>query len=225
MSGAGILACAADGDSYASNLAALLHFDGSDIVDAKGHTVTIVGSAALSATQARFGDKSLFCPGQTDGITVGASADFAMSASSLFTLEFWVYPTVVTDCIPIWLNDPGSSGGGGLYLSFTGARKISSYCLGGGAVTTANSFTLNAWNHVAAIKGANRFAVGINGVLTSATGLFPGTPASSWRLDINRHPVFAGMTGCYYDEIAFYQGIEKYTGSTYTVPSSPFGNA
>lgn len=89
------------GDGFATNVDSdtklLLHFDGTgtSFVDSSPTPKTGIqayGSATQSATQSRFGGKSLYCALAADYVTVPNSSDFAFGNGS-FTIDWWEYRT------------------------------------------------------------------------------------------------------------------------------------
>jgi hypothetical protein len=129
------------------------------------------GIASISS----FGNRSGVVGGSTSwttstqGLRVPASANFAYTGN--FTIEAWVYPTVVTGSFSganiIWAQTASRpsyfliflDGNGALTFQFNGTVKG----------TTGNVATLNAWNHVAVVRNGTTVTLYLNGVGSGAS--------------------------------------------------------
>ena len=87
-----------------SNVKLLVHADGSEgsyaVIDSGfrsamggtqtgGHVGSLVGTAAISAVQSKFGGASLSLDGNSDYVTIPDSVDWDFGAGN-FTIDFWV---------------------------------------------------------------------------------------------------------------------------------------
>ena len=60
--------------------------------DAVGRTVTFLGTAAISELASQFGGTALLLDGNSDSVTIPDHADFELTTTADFTLEFWIRP-------------------------------------------------------------------------------------------------------------------------------------
>jgi hypothetical protein len=129
------------------------------------------GIASISSIGNRYGvvGGSTSWTTSTQGLRVPASANFAYTGN--FTIEAWVYPTVVTGSFSganiIWAQTASRpsyfliflDGNGALTFQFNGTVKG----------TTGNVATLNAWNHVAVVRNGTTVTLYLNGVGSGAS--------------------------------------------------------
>lgn len=102
--------------------------------------------------------------------------------------------------------------------------------IGGGTlavnITTINACTFNAWNHVAVSRVSGTVKVFINGVSGASASGWTGWTDSSLPIKIgaNTHATegIVGFYSGYMEEIAWYNGIGKYSAN-FAVPTSPTG--
>jgi hypothetical protein len=94
---------------------------------------------------------------------------------------------------------------------FTGGSQI---------VSSTNTLTLSAWNHIAMTKSGTTIRLFVNGV-EGASATVSGTPQSStsYPLSIGQHNN-RSIDG-YVDELRITKGVARYTAD-FTPPDSPF---
>ena len=159
---------------------------------------------------------SNYFSGSSDTFNTAANAAFGFG-SGAFTLEAFVYPTTSqTDNWILATNDSGklrlrvgSSG----YLSFytdTGAVSLAS--------TTV--VTVNAWNHVAVCYDGTNLSLFQNGTRT-ATSTASVSNGSSNSLYVGSNTVGGSFWNGYISNARVLKGTALYSGTTYTVPTSP----
>jgi hypothetical protein len=163
--------------------------------------LTAYGNCALSATQAKFGAKSL-------AFTGGHVLYFnRVSPVSAFTLDFWLYPTTLTGGFRMLQS---MTDGNGLSLSFSAAgaatMTVSSPGKYGSTSLTATAspgaLTAGSWNHVAvtysytlATANSGNFYVYVNGVPSLyLLGVAPLQPAALSALNIGGKAVLGTQT-------------------------------
>lgn len=210
------------GDPYWTSVSLLLKFDGtgSTITDSSSSpkTVTAFGNATQSATQSKFGGKSLYLDGTGDYLTIASDAAFGFGTGD-FTIEFWYFPTQnvgneavldlrTTDAVQ-WLWFGKSSGG-----------AIRTYDAAN--VRTGGAVTLNAWNHVAWSRVGGENHVYLDG--TRVINWTNGGDVGSTR------PVTIGanadknieLSTAYIDSLRITKGVGRYQGATIDVPTAEF---
>ena len=77
--------------SISSDVEVYLPFDThTNDSSSNSHTITANGTAAVSATQSKFGGKSLALDGSGDSLSLSHTSTLQMAGSD-FTIEAWVY--------------------------------------------------------------------------------------------------------------------------------------
>jgi len=160
-----------------------------------------------------------------DNITTSTSTDLAIASGDSFTAECWVYFNSTHSTHDGIFSTYGVGDVYGWVIECTGGYW-GVYDSGGGRQTSSTAATTGEWHHVALVKtdntsnGARLYLNGnkINDVtvssnITSARSVTLGNYyAANSTYDIDG----------YIFDARFTKGEEKYTGSTYTVPSAPF---
>jgi len=218
-------------DPYFTYVTLLLHFDG-NIVDSSiyGNTLTTSGTnATISSTQYQFGSSSLYMNNSPGCLYTPSRQWFG---TNNFTVEFWMYCSSVS----------GTQGYGGRIF---GNNSFIEFGYNNWNTTTYNFFAYfdvalttncfygnlnyNTWYHIACVRNGNSCLCYLNGNLV---GTYTFTQTS---VDSTSYPLYIGtIAGTqnnsnswygYIDEIRVTCGIARYTGSSFTVPSSAFPNA
>ena len=224
-------------DPYYGAVSLLLH--GDDLLDSSVNpkTLTAYGDAAVSTAQSKFNGASLAFDGTGDFISTNTSADLRMGTAE-FTIEFWFYPTSTANDQYILTSATGTQSWSTMGFTFftTGTGKIQCNSSGGGGAKgvtgpSTNTFTVNAWNHVAAVKdvAAGRYYLYLNGVRNDGLTIsFSGNQLEPFTADPY---VTAGGFGTgwnfesrfngYIDDIRITKGVCRYT-SNFTPPTQPF---
>jgi hypothetical protein len=190
-------------------------------------TMTVSANAALSSSQARFGPTSLGL--QVAGnsyVSTPASSEFAPGTTGNFTVEGWVYPTSLSTNQE-YLVDVGSTGGAGDYrpqIYFTNANVIYSGYQYVTDITSNTAPSANTWSHIAAQRAGNVTTLFVNG---ANVGAFTDTydynqGTGNVRIGSNTYEAVpsTGFDG-YIDEFRW-SNVARYSGSGFTVPTSPF---
>jgi hypothetical protein len=159
-----------------------------------------------------------------------------------FTIEFWFYPTSIANDQYILTSATGTQAWSTMGFTFftTKNGKIECRSSSGGSArgvtgASTNTFTVNAWNHVAAVKdvAAGRYYLYLNGVRNGGLTIsFSGNQLEVFTIDPY---VTAGGFGSgwnfgsrfngYIDDIRITKGVCRYTTATLTPPTQPFLNA
>jgi len=198
---------------------------------ASGHTLTPVVSPSVTAFGAILTDAaydpavngaSCSLDGTGDALTGPTSNDFGFGDNS-FTVEVWIYPTVIDDYnVPIGTS--GSSGDGRWYLSY-GATSIywGSYGNGSnGDLTVDHDMTPNAWYHLAYVrnKSDDKGRLYVNGVQKGVQDDARTYANPSQVLKIGKdHTANNNMKG-YISDARVVNGTAVYT-SAFTPPAAP----
>ena len=184
---------------------------------------------------------STYFDGNGDYMAVTNNTAFNCGTSD-FTLEFWFYDDGTSTSYPsIFSSTDWSTGTGGVSIRYnnTGAANkffVAFYAsnstpTGGSGVNelmkTTNTYPTKTWHHVAFVRSAgNVFSLYVNGVrdtTTTSSGI-----TIDWGLNGNGPKIGGGnwdgansyIKG-YVSNLRLVKGTALYSGTTYTVPSSP----
>jgi hypothetical protein len=140
------------------------------------------------------------------------------------TVECWVYPTSTT--ARGFVVSAGSSGTGAWAFSVTASNTIEVWLDGYGAPKYTSTLTVAdfAWSHIALVKASGVVKLYVNGVLETANasqvGNFGYPSASSIFIGVYSVSLNQLFTG-YISNFRYVQGTALYSGSSFTVPTSP----
>lgn len=227
----------ADRDSYFYSTSLLLHCDGPNgstaVVDSSfaPKAMTVVGPAAISTAQGRFGGSSLHVGG-----TVGAAVQAPEGTQSLmfgtgdFTVEAWVYASAAMQitnyprlfavgyfqaqgCWSLVYLKPN---GGQLYLDLytQGATALGLPC---------GNLSDNTWSHVAFTRQGTTVRTFLNGVLQSS-GTSSVDLSATYPFSIGAESNFTLPFKGFYNEIRVTKGVARYVAN-FTPPSAKFPGA
>lgn len=231
-------------DKFGDDLMFLLGVETAAADDSGGaRTVRLVGNAALSSSQAKFGSASI--DRSSGGITVQTNyaaidpndgSEFVLDAQDDWTFEGWFYPTSLDDDQGIFGTESPTNGPrfSVYYVTTTSLRIIASETGVGSSNETfgGSGLTLNDWNHVVVQRektspSVTQFRVWINGVykgLNAATTNFQEMNANNDPFAIGRasetgDPDFRG----YYEECRLTR-VARYPqlSEDISVPTAPF---
>lgn len=160
-------------DPYFSAVALLCHFDGtsgsSSIVDSSyiPKTINNPGSYQIVSTQKVFGTTSLIC-NNTNSIR----ADGFLFSSSDFSIEFWLYPTIINTAQIIISNNTATSIVTNLWqISLDATNKIIFTFYTSSIITLQAPTVLsqNTWYNVSICRNGTTCYISINGVAQTLT--------------------------------------------------------
>lgn len=206
---------------------ALLHFD-TDFSDSSIYTRSFVsagGTPSVSATQSKFGGKSLYLNGSS-AIKTPDNANLHIGSSD-FTFEFWLYlPTISGSNMGVFSKR--SNGSTNIdyycYIGTTGRVQFSFSTNGtsiASGVSSVNPIPTAQFVHIAIVRNATVIKVYVNGVV-DGTGIILGTcfdGVADLIIGSLNPPVGLPLTG-YIDEFRIRKEA-VYTGD-FTPPTAPF---
>ena len=232
------------GDVYFPQTKLLLPFDGSngatttsDSSD-ENRTITLAG-ADISTAQSKFGGSSL-------SVTNGSGSNIcswetAVDLGTIFTVEYWFRRTgsMTTYSVAGCTLNENSFGLGshcGLILGYVdgaSATKVQLYASSNGsswdqasAALISDFPVLNTWEHRALVRNGVNWHYYVNGTRTFTTSA--GGSAALWtggsKCSVGR--AFAGSAnapgavGGNYDDFRITNGVERYSGASFTPPST-----
>lgn len=217
------------GDLFFSQVALLLHCDGTDgsttFTDSSStpKTVTAYGHAHIETDEAKFGGASAAFDGAGDYLTVENHAGLNLSSGN-WTVELWARPTATVSGNQTFAMHEASSGYRtwwvGLYDNkLTFGTYLTSATYAGFTATTA--LPLNEWAHVAFVRNGNQILGFRDGVLlgsVSLGGLNLASPMYTPTIGATRTGS-QPYTG-YLDDIRITKGHARYTAA-FTPPDAP----
>ena len=203
-------------------------------------TVTFQGSSTISTAQSKFGGSSLYSPNANPAGVYVPGAGSTINLTADFTFEWWFYRIQVsvsnnqasgpiygqsstTTCdskglLVGYVSTSTSTTSGLLYGSSNGSSwdVASAVVLGNGSLGTVGQ-----WVHLALVRSGSDWSFYVdgsrtyNGSLGSSTISAPGANillGKSWN-NVNQ------MEG-YWDDFRLTQGLARYTGASFTVPTT-----
>ena len=189
---------------------AVLYMPFDDLQDkARNHPVTANGNAAVSATQAKFGGKSLFIDASGDFITIPNNGDFNFGTED-FTISMFIRPDDVNtsdqvSSVATIIDNDSNAGTSGAWFSLhqKNAGLTFSSNNGQSSFTTSDCLTAATWHHVAVSRIGNVTTVYCDGVSvgsTSTAGNFSDTATRTLYIGKQNNPSTRRFDG-YIDDL------------------------
>jgi hypothetical protein len=223
------------GDLYFSNVALLLHMDGtgSTFVDSSGtpKSVSALGNATQSATQSRWGGKSLYLDGSGDYLTIPSSTSLDFAGND-FVVEMWFKTTQTASESTLicreWVSSPWDNAWTVQFLS-SGVLRIfaTSYSTGSPLLVGSTACRDGNWHHFAWVRSGSSHKLFLDGVVDASA-----TSSASWTsatkdITVGNDLTFGSGSRAYegyIDDLRITVGSARtYTGSsTITVPTAAF---
>jgi hypothetical protein len=225
------------GDAYYPQVAALLHFDGTNgstvITDNSKNNleVTSVNGAAISTAQSKFGGASVLFDGTNDYLSIPDNEHLEPSTNNL-TWEMWIKTTSSVQYATLYCRSPSSFGSGMWSLminhasSTTGdiALYVANYSTGAPLLlTTGVSIRDDVWHHIAIVRNGSAWICYVDGT-SRATGTYSGGIGNISAVTIIGADGFYGRYySGYIDELRITNGYARYTGN-FTPSTTAFSN-
>lgn len=185
--------------------------------------IETVGSAQVNTTIVKYGTGSISFNGTTDYIISAPRSNVNNAfGTGNFTVELWVYPTAFASYKSIYGNSNGITATG-WHCGLNASGNVFIYSNSAFKVTSSNTLTLNAWNHVAIVRNGSAVTIYIG-----------GTSGGTWTLTTETFTdgycflgVTPGLTSEFYsgymDDIRITKGYARYTAN-FTPPAAAFPN-
>jgi hypothetical protein len=217
------------GDAYYPQVAALLHFDGTNgsttITDNSKNNlaVTSVNGAAISTAQSKFGGSSVFFDGTNDYLSIPNNTEFNF-ASGTFTVEFWVYFSSVTG--ERFLVSTYQNSTNGWFVDLYLSKIVVGFTGDGLDITGTTTISTNTWYHIAVSGTPGSYKLFVNGIQEGST--YTGATALSSTAALYLGVLVVSGTGYVYfngyiDELRITNGYARYTGN-FTPSTTAFSN-
>lgn len=208
-----------DADPLFSQVVLLLNNNGSTITDDSlyGRAPSVLGGAVTSATQKKFGGKSLQRP-SGNVLRFAASTDFTPGTGD-FTVEFYRYVTSSTATTYQLARANGGSAGRWA-LGENGTNKLSWWYLGSAIVASPTNTTYGVWQHCAYSRSGGTGYLCCDGAVVASgadTNNYSSTDDLSFFGDQSSGVL--SDAGVYLDFVRITIGAGRYTGS-YTPPEA-----
>jgi hypothetical protein len=228
------------GDAYYPQVAALLHFDGTNgsttITDNSKNNLafTVNGDSKISTAQSKFGGSSLLLDGTGDYISSPSTSDLAFGTGD-FTIEFWMYSSDVSSATQRGVFQTSDTAGG-LKTTYTtgvllaqGLNGSTANLNGGLCVNVCGTFlgssvavvSVNTWYHIAIVRNSGTSTLYVNG--TSVGSATTTGNCSGTYLAIGGYYNTSYLYQGYIDELRITNGYARYTGA-FTPPTAAFSN-
>lgn len=208
-----------DADPLFSQVVLLLNNNGSTITDDSlyGRTPSVLGGAITTATQKKFGGKSLQRP-SGNVLQFAASTDFTPGTGD-FTVEFYRYVTSSTATTYQLARANGGSAGRWA-LGENGTNKLSWWYLGSAIVASPTNTPYGVWQHCAYSRSGGTGYLCCDGAVV-ASGADANDYSSTDALSIfgDQSSGVLSDGGVYLDFVRITIGAGRYTGS-YTPPEA-----
>ena len=167
----------------------------------QGYTVSTIGGSG-------------YFDGTGDYLTAPSSTAFAFGSGD-FTIEVWIYPTLLSDYRTIFATDGSNSSG--ICLSF-GAAGTPYIYYGAFYYGTAGSIRLNTWQHIAAVRRSGSLVIYVNGVGSTGQTLTSTNASTNPWIGGNPSAAASQLFYGYISNLRINKGTALYTSNF--VPSS-----
>lgn len=222
-------------DPYASNVALLLHCDGTNGSTAfpdsslVNNIMTAGGNANVSTAAPEFGTGSYSAgSGFGNGLTTPmiTNGPLDLNNGGDFTVEGWVN-SLSTNSFTQGIIGSCVSGVSGWYVYFVNpAATITAQVFigGSGFSTSSNVVTKDVWNHFAFVRSGTTYTMYVNGVAGPSTFTQAGAlGAPNTNMSIGSITGITSISCDNIDELRITKGVARYT-SNFTPPTAPFDN-
>ena len=202
-------------------------------------SLTLGSSTEISTAQSKFGGSSLYVP---NSATQGVYANGAGSTIQLtedFTLEWWVYRVQVSMAdnmaqLIYGLPLTDNIGGYGMTIGYYGSGSSTSqgllYASSNGSswniasavqLGTGSLGTVGQWVHMAMVRSGTTWSYYVGGTRTYTGTLGSATIATAGSyMYLGRAWSNASSMEAYYDDFRVTQGLARYSGASFTVPTT-----
>lgn len=202
-----------------SGTSLLLNFTNAGIYDAAMNNVMeTVGSAQVSAAQAKYGTTSAYFPAASSYLNAPTSQNAVFNTGD-FTVEAWIYSVATTagyTCI-LSSRDPLTSNANAVFFGLKPTTNQLTFYTSGEIIGTSTAVSTGTWTHVALVRSSGTATIYING--TSAGTASFTTSLTGTGLSIgNEYNGASSNGGLYVDDLRITKGYARYT-SSFTPPT------
>ncbi len=158
---------------------------------------------------------SNYFDGTGDYLDAGTNAALGFGTGD-FTIEAWIYRSA-SGAFPIYTNGPVGTGSLAFYVQ---SDKISTDYYGGTSLAGATTLALNTWHHVAVVRSGSTLSLYLNGSRDATTTTSSNNTTSNGMVGRDWTNGSSYSNG-YISNVRVVKGSAVYSGTTYTVPTSP----
>lgn len=233
------------GDVHFPKVKWLSPFDGSngattttDSSDSNS-SLTLQGSTQISTAQSKFGGSSMYVPSSTEQGVYANVAGTTVNLTGDFTLEWWIYRVQVSYAnnmaqliygMPLSSSLSGYAMVVGYYGSSTSTTQSLMYVSSNGSswnvasavqLGTGSLGTVGQWVHMALVRSGSDWSYYVDGTRTYTASLGSATIATPGSyMYLGRAWGSDNSIEAYYDDFRVTQGLARYSGASFTVPTT-----
>jgi hypothetical protein len=210
----------AGGDLYYSSVVLLLHADGSgsSFVDSSSaaRTITAGGGATQSATQFKWGVKSLSLNGTSSRLSASIPA-----IGNTWTVEAWIYLTSLPSGQDgAYIADFRASNGNNYTLGVLGSTGLLYFYGYGSDLQGTASISTNAWHHIAYVNDNGSVSLYLDGSRCGTTTKNYSQGSATVVIG-SRYSQDTEFINGYIDDLRI-STVARYSGSSLTIPTAAF---
>lgn len=214
------------GDPYWPQVGLLLHMDDTGLTDAKGHVVTINGTAARSAAHSKAGGYSGLFASSGGTVAIDSDTNINLITGDL-TIEYWIYPTnLPSNSLHVYQGVATNSLAGitighasGVPYFYFGNSSASAWEV---AINSSVSITAGAWHHIAVCRERDIFTAYVNGAVA-------GRASYDGELGYTYNPLYVGGNSdlsigasAHIDEFRITKACRYFADFSASLPAAPF---
>lgn len=208
-------------DSYIGSLVLGLHMDDTGLTDVKGHTITLNGNAARSATQSKFGGYSAYFDGTGDYLSVTGET----IGTGDYTIDGWVWITTPASAFIIFesRNSDESNTNGVVFYVNSSSKLV--FGRGAPFVATAGATTVTggAWHYVELCRSSGTVRGFLDGNMQINIANSDNLSLNNWRFG-NAWNAPGTFSSGYLDDMRVTKAARRTTDDSYAVPAGAFPN-
>lgn len=163
---------------------------------------------------------SAYFDGTGDYIDV-ANVDTAFGASANFTVEFWMYPTIINSAVKAIIDPRTSDASAHPLLWINTSNQLYYFTTNANRIVGTTTLNANQWYHVALVRNSGTTTMYLNGVVEGTPWADTVNYASSTTFRIaQRYASTAFNYGGHICDLRVVKGTAIYTGN-FTPPAAP----
>jgi Concanavalin A-like lectin/glucanases superfamily len=222
-------------DQYFNSVALLMHMEGANasttFTDSSGNAfaVTKNGNAQISTAQYKYGTASAYFDGSSNTyLNLGGQSVFAFGTGD-WAIEFWIRPTTISSVNQLFhFAGEGEGALPRIDVALVSGQLVF-YILGAIRIQGSTTLSTNTWYHVAVARSSGATRIWLDGSQQGSSysdsnnyGVGASRPLIGWNgQNVSATEGFIG----YMDDIRMTSGSARgYSGSTITVPTTPFSD-
>jgi hypothetical protein len=185
-----------------------------------------IGNAQISTSVVKYGTGSLAFDGTGDYLlSNSATTNLYAFGNGDFTIEFWMYPNIVTGLQVMYDSRPSgvpSSPNQTIYLNGAALR----YYVNGSDVIIGANLSISTWYHIVVCRSGTSTKMFINGVQTGSTFTDTVVYTNTTNRPVigtDSNAITSNFYNGYIDDLRVTKGYARYTAN-FTPPTAAFSN-